>query len=146
MVKILKRSEKWRPLWSGSRLSWEILRFDIVSNPASIEITSLLVRRLGLFLDTILQAVIELAKPWCSLQSRLASTLLLLLYDHQLFGWVQGIVYVQYKQSFDMPVISHMEEGVKAGDLSALRNRVSNDTSLRPRGVRHNSEVIDVSP
>ncbi|KAG0618744.1 hypothetical protein M758_4G089000 [Ceratodon purpureus] len=58
----------------------------------------------------------------------------------------EGIVYVQYKQSFDMPVISYMEEGVKAGDLSALRNRVSNDTSLRPRGVRHNSEVIDVSP
>jgi hypothetical protein len=31
MVKIRKKFEKWRPSWGGSRLSWGILRLDIVS-------------------------------------------------------------------------------------------------------------------
>lgn len=58
----------------------------------------------------------------------------------------EGMVHVQYTQSVDMPVISYMEEGVKEGDLSALQNRVGNDTPLRQRGMRLNSEFIDVSP
>lgn len=53
---------------------------------------------------------------------------------------------MQYKQSLDIPVISHMEEGVKASDLSALQNRVGNDTSLRQHGMRLHPEFIDVSP
>lgn len=56
------------------------------------------------------------------------------------------MVHVQYTQSVDMPVISYMEEGVKEGDLSALQNRVGNDTPLRQRGMRLNPEFIDVSP
>jgi hypothetical protein len=63
-----------------------------------------------------------------------------------LVGWVQGMVHVQYTQSVDMPVISYMEEGVKEGELSALQNRVGNDTPLRQRGMRLNPEFIDVSP
>lgn len=68
-----------------------------------------------------------------------------LLYDRRLAGWVQGLIHVQYKQSFSMPVISHMEEGVTDSNLSALQNRVGKDT-LRQRGPRPNPEFIDVSP
>ena len=69
-----------------------------------------------------------------------------LLHDYKLLGWVQGLVHVQYKLSQDIPVISHMEEGVKASDLSALLKRVGNDASPRQRGMRLNPEFIDVSP
>jgi hypothetical protein len=52
-----------------------------------------------------------------------------------LVGWVQGMVHVQYTQSVDMPVISYMEKGVKEADLSALQNRVGNETPLGQRGM-----------
>lgn len=58
----------------------------------------------------------------------------------------EGLAYVQYKQILDLPVISHMEEGVKEGDLTALLARVGKDTSFRQHDSRIKSEFIDVSP